>query len=60
MGWEWLKVFHFNLPTDVRPGLETQQAMTVERVREQFTARSMLGLQFKTQRSILCKIKHFH
>ena len=30
MGREGLKVFHYNLPTDVRPGLETQQALTVD------------------------------
>ena len=30
MGWEGLKVFHYNLQTDVRPGLGTQQAMTAD------------------------------
>ena len=30
MGREGLKLFHYNLPTDVRPGLGTQQAPTVD------------------------------
>ena len=30
MGWEGLKVFHYKLPTDVRQGLGTQQAMTAD------------------------------
>ena len=34
---EGLKVFHYKLQTDARPGLGTQQATTAERVRGQLT-----------------------
>ena len=30
MGWEGLKLFHYKLLTDVRPGLGIQQALAVE------------------------------